>query len=306
MLCCIWGISSQRFALLTPAPTARRPGVSPAAIGHHVVSPTGRSSHGPAGSARGGVQGEGRTGLPRDDPGAGPGPGRGSGRRQGLRGLPHRPALPRGRHQRRLPVPARPRGGRRGRVRRARRDRPGPGRLRRPQLARGVRRVPLVPARAALVLLLHAQRHPEDDPGRRDAALPRPGHRRLRGPDAGGGRAVHQGQPAGAARGRGPARLRGDGRPRRRHVHRRRRPGRLGGRLRLRRRRVCRRGRVEAGRGGRHHRRRPGPGQARNWPSSSAPPTPSTPARPTRSRPSSPTPEATAPTCASRRWATPR
>ena len=35
---------------------------------------------------------------------------RGHRRRAGLRRLPHRPALPRGRHQRRVPVPARPRG----------------------------------------------------------------------------------------------------------------------------------------------------------------------------------------------------
>ena len=48
----------------------------------------------------------------RDDQRARPGPGRGGGADPGLRGLPHRPALPRGRHQRRLPVPARPRGGR--------------------------------------------------------------------------------------------------------------------------------------------------------------------------------------------------
>ena len=44
-----------------------------------------------------------------------PGPGEAVVAGPGLRGLPHRPALPRGRHQRRLPVPARPRGrGRRG------------------------------------------------------------------------------------------------------------------------------------------------------------------------------------------------
>ena len=42
----------------------------------------------------------------------GPRPGRGPRRDPGLRRLPHRPALPRGRHQRRLPVPPRPRGGR--------------------------------------------------------------------------------------------------------------------------------------------------------------------------------------------------
>ena len=67
--------------------------------------------------------------------------------------------------------------------------RPGAGRLRRPQLAGRVRRVPVLPARPALVLLRHPQRHPEDDAGRRHAALPRPRHRRLRRQDAGGGRA---------------------------------------------------------------------------------------------------------------------
>ena len=44
-----------------------------------------------------------------------PGPGEAVVADPGLRGLPHRPALPRGRHQRRLPVPARPRGRRRRR-----------------------------------------------------------------------------------------------------------------------------------------------------------------------------------------------
>ena len=43
---------------------------------------------------------------------AGPRSGRGGGQDRGLRGLPHRPALPPGRDRRRLPVPARPRGGR--------------------------------------------------------------------------------------------------------------------------------------------------------------------------------------------------
>ena len=74
-----------------------------------------------------------------------PGPGRGAGGRPGVRGVPHRPALPRGRHQRRLPLPARPRGGRRGRGRRRRRHRRRPGRLRGPQLAGGVRPLPRVP-----------------------------------------------------------------------------------------------------------------------------------------------------------------
>ena len=54
-----------------------------------------------------------------------PGPGEALVPRPGLRRLPHRPALPRGRHQRRLPVPARPRGGRRRRGRRRRRHQRG-------------------------------------------------------------------------------------------------------------------------------------------------------------------------------------
>ena len=45
------------------------------------------------------------------------------------------------------------------------------GRLRDPQLARGVRHVPRVPARPSLVLLRHLQRDAEDDAPRRHAAL---------------------------------------------------------------------------------------------------------------------------------------
>ena len=99
-----------------------------------------------------------------------PGPGRGARAGAGLRRVPHRPPLPGGRHQRRLPVPARPRGGRAW----SRPSGPGvtdvaPGRLRDPQLAGRVRRVPVVPPGPPLVLLLHAQRHAEDDPRRRGA-----------------------------------------------------------------------------------------------------------------------------------------
>ena len=77
-----------------------------ARIGHHVGSPTGGARHG-TGSARCGREGEGRAGHARDDRRARPGARRGGGRRQGLRRVPHRPALPRGRDQRRLPLPAR-------------------------------------------------------------------------------------------------------------------------------------------------------------------------------------------------------
>ncbi len=63
------------------------------------------------------------------------------------------------------------------------------------------------------------------------------GHRRLRRQDARGRRAVHQGEPGGRPAGRRPARLRGDGRLRRRRPHRRDRRRRDHRRLRLRRRR---------------------------------------------------------------------
>ena len=65
------------------------------------------------------------------------------------------------------------------------RHRGGAGRLRDPELAGGVRRVPRVPPRPALVLLRHPQREPEDDPRRRHRAQPGARHRRLRREDAG-------------------------------------------------------------------------------------------------------------------------
>ena len=46
------------------------------------------------------------------------------------------------------------------------RHRGGAGRLRGPELARGLRRVPRLQARRAVVLLRHPQRHPEDDAAR--------------------------------------------------------------------------------------------------------------------------------------------
>ena len=58
----------------------------------------------------------------------------------------------------------------------------------------------------------------------RHRALARARHRRLRGEDAGARRPVHEGRPGRQPGGRGPARLRRDGRPRRRDQHRRRRP----------------------------------------------------------------------------------
>ena len=92
-----------------------------------------------------------------------PGPGRGGRPDPGVRRVPHRPALPRGRDQRRLPVPARPRGRRHRRGGRRRRHRRRARRLRDPQLAGGVRGVPGLPPRRAVVLLRHPQRHAEDD-----------------------------------------------------------------------------------------------------------------------------------------------
>ena len=191
---------------------------------------------------------------------------RGRGAGPGLRGLPHRPPLPGGRHQRRVPVPAGPRGGRHRRGGGARRHLGGPRRLRDPQLARRVRRVPVVPPGPAPVLLRHPQRHPEDDADRRHATLPCARHRRLRREDPRGRRPVHQGRPGGPPRGGRPAGLRRHGRPRRIDADRRGRPRRLGRRLRLRRRGLRRHRRCGTGRSLHDHRRRPrrpeaGPGQ---------------------------------------------
>ena len=63
----------------------------------------------------------------------------------------------------------------RGRGRRPGRHRRGAGRLRDPQLAGRVRRVPVVPPGPALVLLRHAQRHAEDDARRRGRCRRRSG-----------------------------------------------------------------------------------------------------------------------------------
>ena len=116
-------------------------------------------------------------------------------------------------------------------------------RLRGPQLAGGVRRVPGVPARPALVLLRHAQRDAEDDARRRHRALPGARHRRVRGEDARRRGPGHEGRPERRSGGGRAARLRCDGRARRGDVHRRGRPRRhrRGVRLRRRRRRGDRR-----------------------------------------------------------------
>jgi hypothetical protein len=57
----------------------------------------------------------------------------------------------------------------------------------------GVRQLPGLPQGQALVLLRDPQRHPEDDPHRRDGAFPGAGHRGLHREDPRRGGAVHQG-----------------------------------------------------------------------------------------------------------------
>jgi hypothetical protein len=102
-----------------------------------------------------------------------PGAARGGGEGGDLRGLPHRPALPRGRHQRRVPLPARPRGRRAGRDRRRRGDDVAPGRPGGAGLAAPVRRLPGLPARPALVLLRQPAPGLADDAAGRHAAVAR-------------------------------------------------------------------------------------------------------------------------------------
>ncbi len=119
----------------------------------------------------------------------------------------------------------------------------GPRRLRGPQLAGRLRRVPVVPAGPAVVLLRHPQRHPEDDPGRRHAAVARrsasaPSPRRPWWPPASAPRSTRRPGPRRSGL-LGCGVMAGLGRG---HAHRRGRPGRLGGRVRLRR-RGLRRGR---------------------------------------------------------------
>ena len=165
---------------LGPDPTRRQQGVNDGSRGPR---------RGSDGQGRAGLAGHHRGARPRSRGGRGEGP--------GLRGVPHRPPLPRGRDQRRVPLPVGPRGSRCGGVRRARRDLGGTGGLRGPQLAGRLRPVPVVPAGTTLVLLRHPQCHPADDTGGRYAPLPRPRHRRLRREDTGGRRPVHQGRPGG-------------------------------------------------------------------------------------------------------------
>ena len=153
------------------------------------------------------------------------------------------------------------------------RDRRGARRLRHPELARGLRPLPRLQPRRAVVLLQHPQRDPEDDAGGRHRAVPGAGHRRVRGEDAGRGRAVHQGQPGHPGGHRRPARLRRDGGHRRRHQHRRGDPRqeRRGDRLRRRGRRRHRR--RLPGRRAHDHRGRRGRQEAGVGRAASAPPT---------------------------------
>ena len=101
-----------------------------------------------------------------------PGPGEAVVAVRGLRGVPHRPPLPRGGDQRRLPLPPRPRGGR------ARSKRSGDGVT---NVAPGdyvvlAWRAPCGACRSCrrgrpVVLLRQRQRRPAHDPGRRHAAV---------------------------------------------------------------------------------------------------------------------------------------
>ncbi len=272
---------------------------------HESSSTSGEVDHAAHGPGRHRPQ-QGRTRRDRHRDRSRPGARRRHRAHSGLWRVPHRPALPRGRHQRRVPLPARARGiGHRGGGRRGR-DRHRPRRLRHPQLAGRVRHLPRLPARRAAVLLRDAQRVEADDPGGRHGAVARSRHRRLHREDARPRRPVHEGRPGRGPGGRRPARLRRDGRPRRGHQHRRRVPRRLGGRHRLR-----RRGR------GRHRRQPARRSHARSSPSTSTPAssplrrssarrTRSTRARRTSSRRSARTPAASAPTSSSTRSARPR
>ncbi len=222
---------------------------------------------------------QGRAGRGHDDRGARPGAGRGGGHGPGLRGLPHRPALPRGRHQRRLPVPARPRGRRHRRAGRRRASPTWPPATSwcstgGPSAAtcRACRRGP------AVVLLRHPQRHPEDDPDRRHRAVARrwASARSPRRPWCTPGSAPRSTRPPGPAAvgllgcgvmaGLGAAMNTGEGDPRR--------LGR-GDRLRRRRRRGDRRCAPWPAR--RRSSRSTSTPASSTGPASSAPPTPSTP-----------------------------
>ena len=92
---------------------------------------------------------QGRPGHAGNHPRSRPRSRRGRRRRPGVRGVPHGSPLPRRRHQRRVPVPPRPRGRGRRRGGRGRRHEREAGRLRRPQLARGLRGLPRGPPPSA-------------------------------------------------------------------------------------------------------------------------------------------------------------
>ena len=124
------------------------------------------------------------------------------------------------------------------------RSRPG---LRRPQLARGVRRLPGLQPRRAVVLLRTfnaTQKMTLRGEGAGTELTPGARHRLVRREDPGRRGPVHQGRRLRAPGRRRPARLRRDGRPRRGDQHRQRGPRQVRGRDRLRRRRGRRRGRA--------------------------------------------------------------
>ncbi len=217
--------------------------------------------HGARGEGSGG-SGQAATGDDRDDRRARRRTGRGGGERQGVRGVPHRPALPGGRDQRRLPLPARARGRGRRRVGGRRRDERDARRHRGHRLARTVRHVPVLREGAAVVLLQLGERHAEDDP-RRQGALAGSRHRCVRREDARRGDAVCSHRRQSPARGGRTDRMRRDGGIGRRDVHGQRPARRHRRRVRVRRR--GRRGNPRRGAGGRphDHRRRHRPSEAR-------------------------------------------
>jgi hypothetical protein len=148
------------------------------------------------------------------------------------------------------------RGGRPGR------HRPRARRLRDPELAGGLRPVPGLPARQAVVLLRDPQRHATDDSDGRHRVDPRARHRRVRGEDARRRRPVHQGRSGRACRGCRPTRMWRDGRHRCGHQHRPGQPRRQCRGDRLRRGGQRRRDGIPAGRCAHDHRCRRGRSKA--------------------------------------------
>ena len=158
------------------------------------------SGHG-ARSEGSGREGEAATGHDRDDLGARSRAGRSAREGEGVRRLPHRSPLSGGWHQRRLPLPPRPRGRGSRRISRRRRHEREPRRQRRHRVAGSVRHLSLVREGAPVVLLRLRERHAEDDP-RRGRSLACTRHRCLRREDARRGDAVCADRSERAARSR--------------------------------------------------------------------------------------------------------